>query len=92
MNLNRRSFILAGGGALVAHAAAPSDQVTMGVIGVGSRGTFVMQTFQKDTALKVGAICDVYEPNLEHGIATAAKGQNGVAPKLSQARISSLSK
>jgi predicted dehydrogenase len=82
MNLNRRSFILAGGGALVAHAAAPSDQVTMGVIGVGSRGTFVMQTFQKDPALKVGAICDVYEPNLEHGIATAAKGQNGVAPKL----------
>ena len=48
MNVNRRMFLLAGGGAMVAHAASPSDQVTLGVIGVGSRGTFVMSTFQKD--------------------------------------------
>jgi predicted dehydrogenase len=81
MNLNRRIFLLAGSGALVAHAAPPSDQVTMGVIGAGSRGTFVMGVFQKDSALRVGAICDVYEPNLERGVSTAAKAQNG-APKM----------
>ena len=81
MNVHRRMFLLAGSGALVAHAAPPSDQVTMGVIGVGSRGTFVMSTFQKDPALRVGAICDVYEPNLENGASTAAKAQNG-APKM----------
>jgi predicted dehydrogenase len=81
MDLNRRTFILAGTGALVAHAAPPSDQVTMGVIGAGSRGTFVMGVFQKDQALRVGAICDVYEPNLERGVSTAAKAQNG-APKM----------
>ena len=81
MNLNRRIFLLAGSGALVAHAAPPSDQVTLGVIGAGSRGTFVMTTFQKDPALRVGAIADVYEPNLERGASTAAKVQNG-APKM----------
>jgi predicted dehydrogenase len=81
MNVNRRIFLLAGSGALVAHAAPPSDQVTMGVIGAGSRGTFVMSTFQKDPALRVGAICDVYEPNLERGASTAAKAQSG-APKM----------
>ena len=75
MNVNRRIFLLAGSGALVAHAAPPSDQVTLGVIGAGSRGTFVMSTFQKDPALRVGAICDVYEPNLERGASTAAKAQ-----------------
>jgi len=82
MPLNRRTFFLAGSGALVAHAASPSDKVTMGVIGAGSRGTFVMSTFQKDPALNVSAICDVYEPNLERGISTAAKAQNGQQPKL----------
>jgi predicted dehydrogenase len=81
MKIDRRMFFIAGGGALVAHAAPPSDQVTLGVIGAGSRGTFVMTTFQKDQALRVGAICDVYEPNLERGVSTAAKTQNG-APRM----------
>ena len=63
---------MAGGGAL-ASFAAPSGQVTLGVIGSGGRGMLVMQTFQKDPALRVGAICDVYEPNLERALSLAAK-------------------
>ena len=39
--------MLAGGGAFLAQAA-PSDRIVMGVIGSGSRGTFVMTVFQKD--------------------------------------------
>src|SRR5437870_8030054 len=78
MKLNRRSLMLAGGGALLAQAA-PSDRIVMGVIGSGSRGTFVMTVFQKDQTLSVGAICDVYEPNLERGLSTASKG--GSHPK-----------
>jgi predicted dehydrogenase len=50
------------------------DRVRLGVIGAGSRGTFVMSVFQKDPALQVGAICDVYEPNLERALSTASKG------------------
>src|SRR5512140_160823 len=78
MHTNRRMFIMAGGG-MVAAAAAPSDQVTLGLIGAGGRGSLVMGVFQKDAALKVGAICDVYEPNLERGLSAARK--NGSAPK-----------
>src|ERR1041385_5141986 len=72
MSINRRTFIMAGG-SMVAAQAAPSDQVVLGVIGSGGRGTFVMTVFQKDTALRVGAICDVYEPNLERAVSTASK-------------------
>lgn len=77
MSHNRRTFVLAGGGALC--AAAPSDQVTLGVIGAGGRGTFVMTVFQKDPAVNVGAICDIYEPNLERGLSTAKRA--GSSPK-----------
>jgi predicted dehydrogenase len=73
MSVNRRIFVLAGGGALAVHAASPADQVVLGVIGSGSRGTFVMTVLQKDPALRVGAICDVYEPNLERAVSTASK-------------------
>jgi predicted dehydrogenase len=78
--MNRRAFILGGGGMLMAQTAS-SDEVVMGVIGSGSRGTFVMTVFQKDATLRVGAICDVYEPNLERGISTASKVA-GNHPKL----------
>jgi predicted dehydrogenase len=36
-----------------------------------------MTTFQKDAAVRVGAVCDVYEPNLERAASTA-----GTKPKL----------
>ena len=66
---------------MLAAQTAPSDQINIGVIGAGGRGTFVMTVFQKDPALRVGAICDVFEPNLERGISIAAKTP-GTHPKL----------
>jgi predicted dehydrogenase len=62
------------GGAGAAFAA--EGRVTLGVIGAGGRGTYVMTEFQKDMGLRVGAICDVYEPNLERALGVARKGQN----------------
>lgn len=76
--MKRRSLLLTSAGAILSHAA--SDTITLGVIGAGSRGTFVMTTFQKSPNVRVGAICDVYEPNLERGLSTAAKAQTS-APK-----------
>src|SRR4051794_25824858 len=76
--MNRRSFCFVSGGAML--AATPSDSISLGVIGAGGRGTLVMSTFQKNPGLRVSAICDVYEPNLERGLSTAAKTQ-GSAPK-----------
>jgi predicted dehydrogenase len=78
--MNRRTFLLASGSALAVRAAS-SDQINLGVIGSGSRGTFVMTVFQKDPALRVAAICDVYEPNLENAVATASK-KAGTHPKI----------
>lgn len=79
MAMNRRLFLMgAAAGAPLVHAA---DRISLGVIGSGGRGTFVMGVFQKDLSVHVGAVCDVYEPNLERALSTAAKAQSGVAPK-----------
>jgi len=78
--MNRRTFLFAGGSVLAVQAA-PSDQINLGVIGSGGRGTFVMTVFQKDPALRVTAICDVYEPNLENAVSTASKTP-GTHPKI----------
>ncbi|MBM3768339.1 MAG: hypothetical protein FJW32_23395, partial [Acidobacteria bacterium] len=60
----RRTFLMSA-------AALASDRVRLGVIGAGGRGTFVMSEFQKDAAVDVTAICDVYEPNLERALSKA---------------------
>ncbi len=65
---------------MAAHAAPPADEIVLGVIGSGGRGTLVMTTFQKDPAVRVGAICDVYEPNLENALSVASK-TTGRKPK-----------
>jgi predicted dehydrogenase len=54
---------------------AANKKINLGLIGAGSRGTYVMTEFQKDPDLAVGAICDVYEPNLERALSTARKSQ-----------------
>jgi predicted dehydrogenase len=69
--LNRRLFLASAAGLSVLNAA-PSDTVRLGVIGAGGRGTFVMAAFQRNPAVQVVALCDVYEPNLEHGVSAAA--------------------
>jgi predicted dehydrogenase len=80
MALNRRLFLLASSSAAVLRSA-PSEQIRLGVIGSGGRGTLVMTIFQKEPGVQVGGICDVYEPNLERALSTAAKGQGGTSPK-----------
>ncbi len=58
-----------------------NDRIRLGVIGSGSRGTFVMTVFQKEANTQVGAISDVYEPHLENALSVASKGQGGATPK-----------
>jgi predicted dehydrogenase len=73
--VNRRLFLMGGAGVIMAQTR-PADRITLGVIGSGGRGTFVMTVFQKDRAVRVSAICDVYEPNLESALTTASKAQD----------------
>jgi len=79
MSVNRRVFILAGGGAVIL-GAAPSDRINLGVIGAGGRGTFVMGVFQKSPEVRVSAICDVYEPNLENALSVARQAGSAAKP------------
>jgi len=78
MYWNRRSFIMAGGSTLMAQPTL-SDRIVVGLIGAGGRGRLLARTFQKDRSVRIGAVCDVYEPNLEAGLSEAAKA--GSAPK-----------
>jgi predicted dehydrogenase len=75
MDMKRRVFLLGGSGLLM-YGTAPSDQLVLGVIGSGARGTAVMKVFQSHSEVKVGAICDVYEPNLEEAISMASRGDS----------------
>ncbi|MGJ5819582.1 Gfo/Idh/MocA family protein [Paludibaculum fermentans] len=79
MPLNRRIFLM--GAAAAAQKIYAAEKISLGVIGTGGRGTFVMGVFQKDPSLRVGAVCDVYEPNLERALSEASKAQGGVTPK-----------
>jgi len=79
MEIKRRTFLMGGSGALMTTAfetaaAQPSGPIVIGVIGSGGRGTFVMKVMQTHADVRVGAICDVYEPNLEQAISVAVKG------------------
>ena len=76
--MNRRVF-LRGAGAITAStmmrgAVAPSDQIIVGVIGAGGRGQVLMDRFAQDPSVRLAAVCDVYEPNLEAGL-SIAKGK-----------------
>ncbi len=75
--MQRRTFLFAGA---LAARAAPSDRIVLGVMGAGGRGSLVMTTFQKDPSVRVGAVCDVYEPNLERSLSLAARAQRGELP------------
>src|SRR5437870_5419110 len=74
----RRDLFRAAGATALAMSAASysrvlgaNDKVQMGTIGFGGRGTFVTGVFQKNAAVKVVAICDVYGARLDAGLQSA---------------------
>lgn len=50
---------------------APSNLLQAGVIGSGGRGRYLTKVFLRDADVRVAAVCDVYEPNLEAGLSAA---------------------
>ncbi len=71
--MNRRTFLLSTGGAMLMQGA-PSDTIRVGVIGAGGRGRLLMKTFLANAAVRIDAVADVYEPNLEAGLSLAKGG------------------
>jgi predicted dehydrogenase len=68
--MKRRSFLIGASSTMWAQAA-PSDRLNAGVIGPGGRGRFLMERFARDASVRLTAVCDVYEPNLEAGLSLA---------------------
>ena len=73
--MNRRTFIAKSGmatagatlgvGTLSAKSAtriAATDKIRMGFIGIGNRGSQLMNQFMTQADVEVAALCDVYEP------------------------------
>ena len=77
--LRRRDFLktaaLSAGGALLSgwtvraqsRNVRPNDHISVGVIGVGSRGQHMMRRFLRVPGVRIGALCDIWEPRFEQG-------------------------
>jgi predicted dehydrogenase len=83
--LSRREFtqaaVASGAGTVMAASSASrvygaNDRVRLGFIGLGNRGDQVLAAFLEHKDCEVAAICDIYQPYLDH----AAK-KIGAAPK-----------
>jgi len=48
-----------------------NDRIGLGVIGTGSRGTYVMKIFQKNPDVEVRALCDVYAVRIDQALKDA---------------------
>jgi predicted dehydrogenase len=73
--MDRRDF-LKGAAALAAAPAVlaqkgPNDTIGVAVIGVGTRGYYLFQEFQKIQGVEIRSICDLYDGNLKRARAAA---------------------
>jgi len=76
MEQNRRAFLqgLAAAPLFIPSAVrGANDRPTFGIIGIGNRGSWLHQAFQKLGAQCV-AVCDVYQPRLEKAAAASPPG------------------
>jgi len=48
-----------------ARTIGPNDKIRVGFIGIGNRGTQVMDLFRAEPDCEVAALCDVYQPYLD---------------------------
>jgi predicted dehydrogenase len=68
--MTRRLFIFTAGSTLAAQVA-PSKQVVVGVIGAGFRGLQLVRECLADASVRIGAVCETYEPRLFGAVALA---------------------
>ena len=70
--MNRRRFLFLSGGAIA--FAAPSDQITLGLIGAGGRGNLRHADLSEGPVPTSRRHLRCYEPNLERALSAAKKG------------------
>jgi predicted dehydrogenase len=67
MSLDRRAFFFTASGVLMAQAS-PSNRHVVGLIGAGGRGVYLMKLLMRHPEVRIGGICEVYEPRLEQAL------------------------
>jgi myo-inositol 2-dehydrogenase / D-chiro-inositol 1-dehydrogenase len=72
--LARREFLAAAAAAPAAFTQSSSDSISVGMIGVGNRGSYTMQGVIAQPNAKVTAVCDIKPDRLDKA-ATAAKAK-----------------
>jgi myo-inositol 2-dehydrogenase/D-chiro-inositol 1-dehydrogenase len=81
MPVNRRYFFMgAMGAAAVAQKAFSQSTIGTGMIGVGNRGSYVLQGVLQQAGVKVNALCDIKADRLDKA-ATAAAAHNPATMK-----------
>lgn len=73
MELNRRSFVLGSALVPIASSAQNTERVNTGVIGVGNRGSYLLQAILEQSDAKVVALCDVKSDRLDKAASAAAR-------------------
>src|SRR5215475_9020358 len=69
--MQRRTFLLTV--ASQSQIPGANNRLRAGIIGAGGRGRYLIGQF-KEAGTEVGAVCDVYEPNLQAGVKDASTG------------------
>src|ERR1035437_8356083 len=71
MSVNRRFFLF--GSALTAHAFQSEKPVGTGMIGLGNRGSFLLQAVVHQPNAKAVALCDITPDRLDKAATAAAR-------------------
>jgi predicted dehydrogenase len=76
--MQRRHFVQLSGAYGLGTAALgaqnpPNEGIRVGIIGSGGRGSYLTAQF-KEVGAEMAAVCDVYEANLQRGLAAASTG------------------
>jgi predicted dehydrogenase len=70
------------------HGVGPNDKIRMGFIGIGNRGSQLLQHFMKQPDCEVAALCDIYEPYLLRDRSKVdpryLKDRSGQVPKMGE--------
>src|SRR2546430_9564576 len=70
--MQRRIFLLSAA-ATQSRILGANDRLRAGIVGAGGRGRYLIGQF-KEAGTDVGAVCDIYEPNLQAGLKEASTG------------------
>jgi len=81
--MNRRTFLLSS--ACAARVLGANDRVNIGVIGVGGRGNYHVQSLCRRADTEVAAVCDVDTGRIERAVQSAySAGRNRAARPVDQ--------